>query len=351
MNQQTSKIVELRPVQSLSFSDYAHMSPCLVASWPSKRVVLESEGVGSAPSRAVVVGRFYHDMLKALDDLYDLGHEDGVRQIRSVFADLLNTYRLRYADLDAGDLSAFDYWPEITAIVRSVIEIFELDLEEGVRPKREESIKSANLKIHGVIDELVELENAVLVTEYKTTQDEIRLREERHVEQVHFYSLLVNEHFGKPVKARIRGLLGASIDVPIDDDRLVVMLRRVNEFFRRAGLVRQAKSIAELCDVSSRTCPNCPHALSCPVILESVNPSIGKGADIAVVDEVSQHESEMLVRVVSGTVPAGERVLVGAGPKAVLPETKERLIISGLTYAEGRLRTSASSRIAKIVQS
>lgn len=350
MNQLTAKIMELKAVQSLSFSDYAHISPCLVASWPSKDIVYESSGIRSVPSRAVVVGRLYHDILKSLDDLYDIGHERGVRQIRTIFAELLETYRSRYADLVSSDASAFEYWPEITAIVRSVTEIFELDLEEGIRPKREEPIRSSTLKMHGVIDELVESEDGILITEYKTTQDEARLREERHIDQVHFYSLLVSECLGKPVAARVRGLLGASVDVPIDDDRLAVISRRVKDFFRRAASVSDGDPVSDFCEVSVNTCPGCPYAFSCPAILEYSNPSIGKGLEVAVIDGVALRESDLFVSVVAGTVPSGEHRLIGAVGNVVPTETEETLVIGGLTYDEGQLRISATSRIAKLVQ-
>lgn len=348
--ERTTKISRLKAVKSLSFSDYAHLGRCRVASWPAKSVIMEI-GRSSLPvSRAIVVGLFFHDMLKSLDGLYDLGYEKGVLKIRSTFLELLRTYRSRFSNSLAIEPSAFDYWPEITAIVRSVIEVFELDLDVGRRPTREKSLKSKRLRMHGIIDEIYETSDSVVITEYKTTQDASRLAKERNIDQIHFYALLVREHYSKPIEAQLKGLLGASVEVPIEEDRLLLVSQRVERFFGTSRELGETSAIVDLCNVSAETCPNCAYRLSCPAVLEFANDSIGDENEIAVVDKISSRDAGIIAHVSAGTVPTGALVIDDSNIGISSIGTNCKLVMDGLTYDEGRLSPSVSSRFVELLR-
>ncbi len=346
--ERTSKILRLSAVDSLSFSDYANLGGCLVRSWPGRHVLLEGQGSNSPKSRASVVGLFYHDMLKRLDGAYELGYEDGVRHIRSTFSELIGVYRSRYVDTLTAESTPLDYWPEITSIVRSAIQVFERDLDEDCKPTREKILKSERLRIHGIVDEILESNESVLITEYKTIQHASRLDQERHLDQVHFYTLLAREHYKKSVAARLCGLLGTSFEVNIEEDRLELISRRVKEFFERASGVAEESDVQALCDVSRETCPGCRYRRSCPAILGSSYPSIGDGHEIAVLSNIMVVDGKIVAKIIAGTIPIGHVRVVDPYAISLLKDLDGDLVVDELVFDDGELSFTTSSRIHQL---
>ena len=342
--QKTSVIERLRKVESISFTDYDRFCDCLLGSWPNNLIEVEGGRAPSAISRAIVVGLLYHDLLKALDEIQGHDYEEGVREIRARFSELLELYRTRYEKSLSLDLSPFDYWPEVTAIVKSVIEVFQLQLDKGRVPVREKELSSKRLRMHGVIDELWETEEYVELVEYKTTQTPSRLANERHMDQIHFYALLVRDYYGKPVRAQLKGLLGASLTVSIEEDRLIAISQRVEGFFQRAGSIGETEAVIELCAVSPSSCPACAYKFSCPAILRCPNSSIGNGNEIAVVDRVVRDGEDLRVDVSAGTVPVGSWALDESSLPESLADCASKVVLGGLKCREGRLLPNSSTR-------
>lgn len=345
----TSIISSLMPVRSVSFSDYKHFNRCLVASWPRNKVVFANKGISKPTSRAILVGLLYHEMLDALGDLYELDYESGVRCIRETFRQLITQYRERYADTLAVETSTIDYWPEISAIVQSVILVFERDLDMGLRPIREKPLTSEHLRMHGVIDEIIESTASITITEYKTTQDPARLDQERHLDQVHFYALLVKDYYSKRVRLRLQGLLGAFLDVPFDENRIAHILQNIQRFFEAADAINETSDVIDLCQVSRDTCPTCQYRLSCPAIFSSIHESIGSGNEVAILDNLPvTADNEYVVEVLAGTVPRGKTSLDSSILNPSLNNTSGRVAVDGITVKDGQLVLSKSSRIRQL---
>jgi len=348
-----SAILGVEAVEKLSFTDYLRSSSCLLKGWPRSRIVYSQGNERKSVSRPLLIGSFFHELLNGVTKLHDLPVEEGVQQIRVEYKKKVGIYKSLYPDF--GDHSidgGFDYWPEMSAILKTVIRVYRRDAESDVQPKRELELRSKSNPMFGIVDEVVETDAGIILREYKTTSNPASLLREQYIEQVHFYAILIYSVYGEfPSATYLEGLLGVTLEVELEPSRLTKICENVDSWIDRARqAVSRQDGVAGLCNVHPDNCTGCAYKLICPAIHSGDHDlSFGSTEELAVLQvlKIDVDNSVLYANVIGGTVPIGENCKVELMASTLAASEfviGRRTIVSNLSVIDSTLKSSPASK-------
>jgi len=263
------KITISSPIQLVSFTDLSRASRCALHSLPRSSVSIEGASSTRAASRPLIVGRFFHEMLKdAVCYLQNPVHI-GVRSIRQLYKDKVAEYKTEYEGTDAQAPLGIEYWSEMTDVLATVIDDYRVCHEKGIDPKREDYIAYNDAAMHGIIDEITITKDGLAVREFKATKSLEILVTDRNIDQLHFYAALIEAKYDEPpTSMRLQGLLGVAQEIHFDAVRKRLLQERARSFIDRINRkVDESSTLASLCSPDETVCLACRYSTFCPALI------------------------------------------------------------------------------------
>lgn len=307
-------VISVEKIEKVSFTDYMRNtgSDCLLREWPRSRLKYSARNLSIPTSRPVIAGLFFHEFLKDITGVYGPAVQDGVRKIRTLYKNKVNVYRSRYA---SSLTSGFDYWPEMSAILKTVIQIYKRDLKSGHHIRREVRIESPAERIYGIVDEVVRSGSEIVLREYKATRDMTNLTQEQYIDQLHFYAILIRAKYGQsPKEMHLEGLLGLACQIELEEERISRIENEISAFLTRTdSAFKNSEKVTSYCVVSQVNCQGCMRKMSCPeVLFGDHHVSLEHGNDVTLVrvTDINHEESSLIVDVIGGTLPISDNTKV-----------------------------------------
>ena len=261
------------PIRLISFTDLSRESRCPLQSLPRSCVSIEGAPSTHAPSRPLIVGRFFHEMLKDSACYMEDPINVGVRSIRRLYKDKVTKYKREYEGADTQPSLGIEYWSEMTDVLASVIDDFRVCRRQRIHPKREEYIAYTDAAMHGIIDEIVVTTDGIAVREFKATKSLEALVSDRHIDQLHFYAALIEAEYGEPpTSMHLQGLLGISQTIHVDEVRKRTLQERAKAFISRINRkIDESPTLSAICSPDETVCSSCAYSAFCPGLIHGTH--------------------------------------------------------------------------------
>ncbi len=348
-------ITKISGVGRTSFSDYIRWksATCSLKSWPSSGIAVSPHLPQPNIGRSVIVGFFFHELLAEICGIHGIAYDEGIRSIRDLYKYKIEDFKVRFSPSLQELSPAFDYWPEMSSVLKTVQSIYERDSELESSPEREVPIEDTINHLFGILDEVESTSNGITVREYKTTRDIENLTQDKYIEQLHFYSILIRSKFGEyPDKLILEGLMGVTSEIQIDPSRIDTIIENIKhlEYLDLSNFDRKY-STKQVASPNEIDCAQCRFNIACPSLLRDKQPwSLGNKKEIAIVQvqEKLAEKGAIRVSVIGGTIPESDSSaieLIRSNVEIELLNIGQYFLISGLQTKGSTYQATTDSQV------
>lgn len=338
-------VVGVEPFERMNFYSWLGSRYCIFKGLTSN-LKLSMPMPVPPPTRAVLVGRFFHKVMESAEQAQSL--EALEKQIENLICDVQNVISAEPTFKKSGAVSG---WTEINSAATRAIEHFQRRLAGNRATWLETTLTSKNQRFSGQPDKFCVKDRQAIVFELKSgkIRDETGALLTDYLEQVRFYSYLISEQFEITESiCQILSLSGDKAAVDLTSDNIRESGERFNDDFKKTNLkIAEAKDLDSLQSPSCEECLFCAKKIVCRTFIGNQKQLVTSG-NFVVRGQLKAlrilSTSQILVDVLDGTTSQRCTIEVSASYKDALKQDSEYLF-SELGFANGRYQSSARSRI------
>ena len=268
------KIVECRPLNRISFSNYNKMKSCLLKGLPDRCIKFSPTSPIFLKSKAQLLGIFLHTMLERVPELRKCDLSDRPSLLKKEFYEQLFKFKKKYSNeswLLASN--SFSKLSEIGIIYNQISNIiFEKKSPEAkknlaVKITPEKELTSKDGLLFGKADALIENGEDKRIIEYKTGEIfEGKYLKHEFYQQVHFYAELAYEEYGTyptslTVLGRNQKVSKNSVDVDLSNQLGSDARSILNRYNSK---IQHDEPVTNIAQASSEACAGCQYQAFCP---------------------------------------------------------------------------------------
>ena len=208
----------------------------------------------SEHSPAILLGRLYHSLVKAVADVGRPGAStDAI--LNDVFPRVAQEFRSRYPNFN------LEYDPFVQRIYDTVARYIDFKFDSFRQLFVETEISSSDQLLFGTPDWVMIQGGRTSLIDFKLTTNLERLRTSKNMSQLSFYAYLVEEAYGQyPVSISLVGLNGIRVEVPIPRDVALMTAADARERLDVIGLAKRERlNLEDLASPSLEVCIGCRH--------------------------------------------------------------------------------------------
>lgn len=347
LDQVAPVVVGVEIPDRLSYSDYRHSSDCLLKSWPRSFIKFSCPTLRTLHPRHLIVGRFFHEVIEYVGEISHLAEPEGLHRLSERYLELIREYSVKYAaDLEASGEDLL-YWGELTDALDTARAVFRAAACETGTVLREEKFVHSDLRIFGIVDELVVRPDALLITDYKSRYVIDTDLDTHFYDQLVYYALLLSDKFEQTPLGRVVGFGGAEEHFIIDETDMSNLQASIARLFRRFTGFSKGDQQEELAKPDINVCGACRWRLYCPSLRESSLESFGSCGEVAVftVHEVSG--ASQLVEITAGSITPGYYYFEPFGGQRVNFSANTQYVADKLERDGEVVRPTADSTLAR----
>ena len=242
----------------MSFSRYWDSRVCPAAGLPKNALSTRASDVFSEPSSQMLIGRFYHSLVKAVARKVEQGMSKE-ESTAEEFPKVVQQYSERYPNLN------LDYDPFVQRIYDTVRNDIEFGGDEDRELHVEIEISSSDSLLFGSPDWVMIRKSGTHLIDFKLTTKPDRLLSEKNSAQLAFYSYLVMDFYGQlPTDVQLVGLNGASAQVQISRDEANQIAEEARKCQRRISEVGvECFTLEDIARPSPQVCAHCRYREIC----------------------------------------------------------------------------------------
>ena len=338
------QIQSINNLQHISFSDYKEESiRCCLCKVPTRLIKIKGSRQNKDQEKQMIVGAFFQDLLFSLGDK-ERECVDNESDYRRVYAALIDKYKKKLVNTKHEKF--FDFWVELDAIYTTCIN----KVKEEPPSYREKALFSQDNIIKGVVDEISITESFINVKEYKCVKNLENLYKDQYIDQVHIYSGLIKETYGKmPDKVFIEGLGNKIIDVIISKDRINKLFYNLKSRYQELNdAIVNSSDLIDMCRLSDY-CQHCHLNLFCPALLDNYAlpyfPPTNTILEFEIIKDHRASNDPIKARVSNGLYVKDKDIIL-KGEEDILNQLKQ-----GERYISNHIKLNTCSTTATLTES
>lgn len=201
-------------------TDLAGYGSCLLSSVPA-RYVTAGGGSRKSLTEQQIAGFCFHDLIQKARSLQAANKREARVALRRFFFRLIEDYSYKYAAALANISRPLSKWKTLTDSYYTAERILLETPGKDSFYENEKKLVNPSTNLFGRPDELLISTDAIRIRDYKLKYRTSSLADPRFYDQLHFYAILASEKYpNRELQLEVHGLLGASLEVPLELDRL-----------------------------------------------------------------------------------------------------------------------------------
>jgi hypothetical protein len=339
------KVFGAEPFERMNFYSWLGSRYCVFKGL-SSNLKLSAPMPAPPPTRAVLIGRFFHKVMEKAEEAKSL--ESLEDEIEVLIRELQMIVSTEPVFKKSGAVSG---WTEINSAATRAIEHFQRPFVGNRATWLETTLVSKNGKFSGQPDKFCVKEREAVVFELKSgkIRDEAGVLLKEYLEQVHFYSYLISEQFEiENSHCEILSLSGDKSTLDLKRDQIREHGERFNKDLENTNIaITSATDVEVLQNPSEEACLHCNKKVICRAFAKTQKQFVPSGNFVirgSVKTVSSPASSQVLVEVLDSVSRQRCSIEVPAKCKDDLKNDAEYLF-SELGFNNGRYQVTPRSRI------